>query len=101
MISTNIQRKLTLQIYLENYMVQCCNLSLKDEGLMDNTSMELLDPTDYAYVDISPIDDIDGVMIFGDGTIEFHEENCEAFNWSEYDVYVIEQVVSALKHQLV
>jgi hypothetical protein len=41
------------------------------------------------------------VLIFGDGTIEFHEkESEEAFNWIEYPIEVIQSVINQLKEQI-
>lgn len=43
-------------------------------------------------------DEIDAVLIWGDGTVEFHlRDECDAFNWSEYDDSVLEQVLNDLR----
>lgn len=44
---------------------------------------------------------IDGVLIFGDGTIEFHEkESEEAFNWADYPINIIISVIERLKEKI-
>lgn len=44
---------------------------------------------------------IDGVLIFGDGTIEFHEkESEEAFNWADYPIDIIVGVIDRLKEKI-
>lgn len=43
-------------------------------------------------------DEIDAVLIWGDGTVEFHlRDECEAINWGEYDDSVLEQVLNDLR----
>ena len=43
-------------------------------------------------------DSIDGVLIFGDGTIEFHYKNeQDAINWTEFSDEVIEKVIEQLE----
>ena len=43
-------------------------------------------------------DSIDGVLIFGDGTIEFHLKNeQDAINWVEFSEEVIEKVIEQLE----
>ena len=43
-------------------------------------------------------DSIDGVLIFGDGTMEFHLKNeQDAPNWAEFSEEVIEKVIEQLE----
>lgn len=43
-------------------------------------------------------DSIDGVLIFGDGTMEFHLKNeQDALNWAEFSEEVIEKVIEQLE----
>ena len=43
-------------------------------------------------------DSIDGVLIFGDGTMEFHYKNLQdALNWAEFSEEVIEKVIEQLE----
>ena len=42
-------------------------------------------------------DSIDGVLIFGDGTIEFHLKNeQDAINWAKFSEEVVEKVIGQL-----
>ena len=59
---------------------------------------EETDWNEHTYVDIEPIrynsDRIDSVMVFADGTIEFHEAIDEgAYNWADYPVETISEVL--------
>lgn len=65
----------------------------------------LLDWDSFETIDIEPIpyneDNIDGVIIFGDATTEFHLENeCDALNWAEFDEKIIIQVIKKLSEKL-
>ena len=43
-------------------------------------------------------DSIDSVLIFGDGTIEFHYKNeQDAINWTEFSDEIIEKVIEQLE----
>ena len=43
-------------------------------------------------------DSIDSVLIFGDGTIEFHLKNeQDAINWAEFNEEVVEKVIEQLE----
>ena len=43
-------------------------------------------------------DSIDGVLLFGDGTIEFHRKNeQDAPNWAKFSEEVIEKVIEQLE----
>ena len=59
--------------------------------------------TDYETIDLPnevelDEDSIDGVLIFGDGTIEFHLKNeQDAPNWAEFSEEVIEKVIGQLE----
>jgi hypothetical protein len=62
-----------------------------------------LEPYDYEFIElpnsITYEDDfIDGVLFFGDGTIEFHfKENMDAENWASFDESIILSVINELK----
>ena len=65
----------------------------------------LLDWDNFESIEIEPIpydeDNIDGVLIFGDATIEFHLENeCDALNWADFDEKIIIQVIKKLSEKL-
>ena len=51
------------------------------------------------YNDIPCGDDyIDGVLFFGDGTIEFRFKNsCEAENWTKFSTLTINNIINELK----
>lgn len=63
-----------------------------------------LEPYDYEYLELSndiPYEDdfIDGVLIFGDCTIEFHfKSGLDAENWCKFSTDIIESVISELKN---
>lgn len=71
------------------------NLSVKGDDEVLCKDGTILAPYDYEFLDI-PLTSIrmkdvaidftcDGVLFFGDGTIEFHDaESQDAFNWSEF-----------------
>ena len=65
----------------------------------------ILKSNDYCTITIeNPLpyenDRIDGVWVFGDGTIEFHLENeCEALNWNDFDCDLIEKIIGIINHE--
>ena len=62
-----------------------------------------LEPYDYEFLELNnpiPYEDdcLDGVLLFGDGCIEFRFKNtCEAENWSKFDESTILSVINELK----
>ena len=90
----------------ERLMTLICGilgLSWNDEtySLMVNDSKREL--SDYETIKLPnevelDEDSIDGVLIFGDGTMEFHYKNLQdAINWAEFSEEVIEKVVEQLE----
>lgn len=62
---------------------------------MEWTDCETIDLPNEVELDE---DSIDGVLIFGDGTIEFHYKNeQDAINWTEFSDEVIEKVIEQLE----
>ena len=66
---------------------------------------EQTDWNEHIYVLIDTIDyqsdKIDAVLVFADGTIEFHEETeGDAYNWTDYPVEVIENVLKEVEKNL-
>ena len=62
---------------------------------MEWTGHEVIDLPNEVELDE---DFIDGILIFGDGTIEFHYKNeQDAINWTEFSDEVIEKVIEQLK----
>ena len=90
----------------ERLMTLICGilgLSWNDEtySLMVNDSKREL--SDYETIKLPnevelDKDSIDSVLIFGDGTMEFHYKNLQdAFNWAEFSEEVIEKVIEQLE----
>ena len=90
----------------ERLMTLVCGilgLSWNDEtySLMVNDSKREL--SDYETIKLPnevelDEDSIDGVLIFGDGTMEFHYKNLQdAINWAEFSEEVIEKVIGQLE----
>ena len=90
----------------ERLMTLICGilgLSWNDEtySLMVNDSKREL--SDYETIKLPnevelDEDSIDGVLIFGDGTMEFHYKNLQdAINWAEFSEEVIEKVIEQLE----
>lgn len=90
----------------ERLMTLICGilgLTWNDEtySLMVNDST--MDLTDYEVIKLPnevklDEDSIDYVLIFGDGTMEFHLKNeQDAFNWAEFSEEVIEKVIGQLE----
>ena len=90
----------------ERLMTLICGilgLSWNDEtySLMVNDSKREL--SDYETIKLPnevelDEDSIDGVLIFSDGTMEFHYKNLQdAINWAEFSEEVIEKVIEHLE----
>ena len=90
----------------ERLMTLICGilgLSWNDEtrSLMVNDSKREL--SDYEAIKLPnevelDKDSIDGVLIFGDGTMEFHLKNeQDAINWAEFNEEVVEKVIEQLE----
>lgn len=92
----------TLETALNNLLADIFELEWDD----DNNALRysdgcILEWDDHDFTMIEPIpyedDFIDGVLYFGDGTIEFHyEKSCEAENWSLFSEEVIKKVIHNL-----
>lgn len=79
-------------------------LSFNENGEIYDNGV-LLDWDSFESIDIEPIqlneDSINGVLIFGDATIEFHlASECDALNWAHFDVNTITQVIKKLSEKL-
>lgn len=71
------------------------NLYMVNGSTMEWTDHEVIDLPNEVELDE---DSIDGVLIFGDGTIEFHLKNeQDAINWTEFSEEVIEKVIEQLE----
>jgi len=96
--------KIVLGDKLIELVMTILGLSSIGNGEIYNNGV-LLDWDNFESIEIEPIpydeDNIDGVLIFGDATIEFHLENeCDALNWSEFDEKIIIQVIKKLSEKL-
>ena len=74
-----------------------CNEVARREGWNEDT-----DWNEHTFVEIEPLshedDQIDGVLFFADGTVEFHlEKEHDAYNWCQFSPKVIEDVLVRLK----
>lgn len=74
-------------------------LSCNENDEIIDKDNNILDWTDCEYISLNNVidDNINGVLIFGDATIEFHELNEDAYNWAEYPIDVIQEVLKELK----
>ena len=71
------------------------DLYMVNGSTMEWTDHEVIDLPNEVELDE---DFIDGVLIFGDGTIEFHYKNeQDAINWTEFSEEVIEKVIEQLE----
>ena len=71
------------------------DLYMVNGSTMEWTDHEVIDLPDEVELDE---DSIDGVLLFGDGTIEFHYKNeQDAINWTEFSDEVIEKVIEQLE----
>lgn len=90
-------KKIELWSILFNECVKNLNIEVSDDKILLYENEEM-DVYDYVSIEIKPIafdnDVIDSVLFFGDGTVEFHlASECDAINWGEFDVEVIEKVI--------
>lgn len=80
------------------------NLVELNENLYHNGEvLEYYDYMDILLKESIPYDNdaIDAVLLFGDGTIEFHlRDDTEAFNWSVFDADILERVLTDLEKQV-
>ena len=71
------------------------DLYMVNGSTMEWTDHEVIDLPNEVKLDE---DSIDGVLFFGDGTIEFHYKNeQDAINWTEFSDEVIEKVIEQLE----
>lgn len=81
------------------------DIKVKDDIMYDSEDNELAweDMEYIGFENTIPYkgNHIDGVLIFGDGTIEFHEkESEEAFNWVDYPIEIIQNIIDRLKEKI-
>lgn len=93
-----ITNEMKFRIALGDKLVSVCSSYLNisfDDDLNTYVNGKIFEPYDYEFIEIPNVipyenDCIDGILIFGDGTIEFHLQNSkEAFNWNEFNNEII------------
>ena len=78
-------------------------LTWSDETMAFALNDSPMEWTDYETIDLPnevelDEDSINGVLFFGDGTIEFHLKNeQDAINWAEFNEEVVEKVIGQLE----
>lgn len=96
-------KKIRLYDTLVNELITALDLSVVEGGIMNNG--EIMEWHDLESVSLfNPIpyenDRIDGVLLFGDGTIEFHLENDgDAINWAEFSNDYIKMIIEELENK--
>ncbi len=96
-------KKIRLYDTLVNELITALDLSVVEGGIMNNG--EIMEWNDLESVSLfNPIpyenDRIDGVLLFGDGTIEFHLENDgDALNWAEFTNDYIKMIIQELQEK--
>lgn len=101
MSSKDALKKINLYDTLVNELITALELSVVEGGIMNNG--EIMEWHDLESVSLfNPIpyenDRIDGVLLFGDGTIEFHLENDgDALNWAEFSNDYIKMIIDELQ----
>ena len=101
----SILEKMTYFDTLLSLSIVASGIKVKDDIMYDSEDNELAwEDMEYVTLDNTiPYNNghINGVLIFGDSTIEFHEkESEEAFNWVEYPIEAIQSVINQLKEQI-
>ena len=95
-------KKIALGSKLITECKRILNLSVDDEGNLLNNGiiMEWNDMESISLFNPIPYEDdrIDGVLFFGDYTIEFHlEKECDAINWANVSNDYISMIIEELK----
>lgn len=77
-----------------------CNEIARKEGWNEYT-----DWNEHSFMEVEPLthedDQIDGVLFFADGTVEFHlKRKQDALNWCTFPPKTIEDVLARLRHKI-
>ena len=97
------ERMLANEIRLMMLIRDILGLTWNDEANSIMVNGSPMEWTDHEVIDLPnevelDEDSIDGILIFGDGTIEFHYKNeQDAINWTEFSDEVIEKVIEQLE----
>ena len=95
MLANNIRLMILIRDILGLTWNDEANSFMVNGSTMEWTDHEVIDLPNEVELDE---DFIDGVLIFGDGTIEFHYKNeQDAINWTEFSDEVIEKVIEQLE----
>ena len=98
-----IYEKLSNEIRLMTLIRGIFALTWSDETMAFALNDSPMEWTDYEVIDLPNKvelneDSIDGVLFFGDGTIEFHLKNeQDAINWAEFSEEINEKVIEQLE----
>ena len=98
-----IYEKLSNEIRLMTLIRGIFALTWSDETMAFALNDSPMEWTDYEVIDLPNKvelneDSIDSVLIFGDGTIEFHLKNeQDAINWAEFSEEINEKVIEQLE----
>ena len=96
-------KKMSLFNILADECIKVLGLSVIEDGIMNNGKiMEWCDMESISLFSPIPFenDRIDGVLLFGDGTIEFHLENeGDALNWAVFSNDYIKMIIEELKNK--
>lgn len=98
-----IYEKLSNEIRLMTLIRGIFALTWSDETMAFALNDSPMEWTDYETIDLPnevelDEDSINGVLFFGDGTIEFHLKNeQDAINWAEFNEKVVEKVIEQLE----
>ena len=98
-----IYEKLSNEIRLMTLIRGIFALTWSDETMAFALNDSPMEWTDYEVIDLPnevelDEDSINSVLIFGDGTMEFHLKNeQDAPNWAEFSEEVIEKVIGQLE----
>ena len=97
------ERMLANEIRLMTLIRDILGIDWNDEVDLYMVNGSTMEWTDHEVIDLPnevelDEDSIDGILIFGDGTIEFHYKNeQDAINWTEFSDEVIEKVIEQLE----
>ena len=97
------ERMLANEIRLMTLIRDILGIDWNDEVDLYMVNGSTMEWTDHEVIDLPnevklDEDSIDGVLLFGNGTIEFHYKNeQDAINWAEFSEEVIEKVIEQLE----
>ena len=97
------EKILTNEVRLMTFIRGILGLTWNDETNSYMVNSSPMERTDYETIKLPneinlDEDSIDSVLIFGNGTIEFHLKNeQDAINWAEFSDEVIEKVIEQLE----